>query len=214
MISGQRPHKGMYKNMFLTGAIFNRIFVAGTLTVALLFSSICQADDWNVEKLMQTLAQAKPSRATFIEKKHISLLDKPVESSGALFFTAPDYLEKRTLKPKPESLIVEGDRLLIERGSKTYYFQVQSHPELAIFINSIRGTLAGDLVSLKRNFTLHLDGTAEKWMLQLSPTSEKIKAQLQHIRIAGRNDQVRSIEVSQADGDHSTMTITPSDAKK
>lgn len=200
--------------MSLASLILNRIFVAGTLTVALLFSAICQAEDWNVEQLMQTLAQAKPSRATFIEKKHISLLDKPVESSGELFFTAPDYLAKRTLKPKPESLIVEGDRLLIERGSKTYYFQVQSHPELAIFINSIRGTLAGDIVSLQRNFSLQLDGTAEKWTLQLSPTHEKIKAQLQHIRIAGRNDQVRSIEVSQADGDHSTMTITPSDVKK
>ncbi|MEE9331579.1 MAG: LolA-related protein [Methylophilaceae bacterium] len=200
--------------MFLANVIFNRLFIVGGLALTLPFSSVCQAADWNVEILMQTLAQAKPSHATFIEKKHISLLDQPVESSGELFFTAPNYLEKRTLKPKPESLIVEGDRLLIERGSKTYYFQVQSHPELAVFINSIRNTLAGDLVSLERNFTLHLNGTAEKWMLQLSPTSEKIKAQLQHIRIAGLSNQVRSIEVSQTDGDYSYMTITPSDTRK
>lgn len=205
--------------MFHSSAIFNRILIprilsAGALALTLLLSAACQASDWNVEQLMQTLAQAKPSHASFVEKKHIAILDQPVESSGELFFTAPDYLEKRTLSPKAESLIVKGDRILIERGSKTYYFQVHAFPELAAFINSIRGTLAGDLPSLKRSFEIHLEGTAEKWTLQLSPTTKKMKAQLHHIRIAGLNNQVSSIEISQVDGDHSYMTITPLDKKQ
>ena len=67
---------------------------------------------WDLQQLMDSLAQNKSGRATFVETKRIAMLDKPVESSGELLFTAPDRLEKRTLKPKPESMIVDGDALL------------------------------------------------------------------------------------------------------
>lgn len=193
--------------MFTVSIFLKRAILPITYTLALLLSTTSQADTFTVEQLMQTLAQTKPSRATFIEKKQIALLDQPVESSGELFFTAPDYLEKRTLLPKPESLIVNGQKILIERGSKTYYFTLQNLPELAAFINSIRGTLAGDLKSLKRDFQLHLAGSTDKWSLQLIPTNEKMKTLLQHIRIAGFNNQIQNIEILQTDGDSAVMTI-------
>ena len=183
--------------------------MTSAFTLALLFSTISQAGTFTIEQLMQTLAETKPSRATFTEKKQIALLDQPVESSGELFFTAPDYLEKRTLLPKPETLIVNGQKILIERGSKTYYFTLQNLPELAAFINSIRGTLAGDLKSLKRDFQLHLEGGTDKWSLQLTPTNEKMKTLLRHIRIAGFNNQIQNIEILQTDGDSAVMSIKP-----
>jgi hypothetical protein len=99
--------------------------------------------------------------ARFVEKKSIAILDKPVESSGELFYTAPDYLEKRTIKPKPESMILDRDTLLIERGRQKHALQLQDYPELAAFIDSIRGTLAGDRKALNA-LRMSLDGTAER----------------------------------------------------
>ena len=162
---------------------------------------------WDVQQLMDTLAQNKSGRATFVEIKHIALLDKPVESSGELLFTAPDRLEKRTLKPKAESMVVHGDELLIERGRQKYQLRLQAYPELAAFIDSIRGTLAGDRKALERNYRLSLEGTAERWTLQLLPVDEKMLAVIKNIRIAGARDQVRSIDIAQADGDSSQMAI-------
>ncbi len=162
---------------------------------------------WDLQQLMDTLAQNKSGRATFIEKKNIALLDKPVESSGDLLFTAPDRLEKRTLKPRPESMIVNGGELYVERGRQRIRLQLQSYPEIAAFIDSIRGTLAGDRKSLERNYTLALEGTAERWTLLLIPLNEKMRSVVQRIRIAGAGDEVRSVEITQADGDSSVMTI-------
>jgi hypothetical protein len=184
------------------------------ITIVLFTSTLCHADDWTIEQLMQTLAQAKPNHANFVEKKFISILDKPVESSGELFFTAPDHLEKRTLLPKPESLIVTGNKLTVERGSKKYNLALQSYPELAVFINSIRGTLAGDLVALKSHFQVALEGSAKQWTLHLFPIDKKMQSLLNQIRIVGLNHQVSSIEINQADGDSSLMTITPLDDTK
>lgn len=163
--------------------------------------------DWNINQLMRDLAQAHPDHASFVEKKSIAILDKAVESSGELFYSAPDHLEKRTLKPKPESMIVNSGDLLIERGHKKYHLKLQDYPELAAFINSIRGTLAGDLKALEHDYRLSLDGTAERWTLQLLPLDAKMQAVLQRIHIAGVRDQVRSIEITQTDGDSSLMTI-------
>ncbi|MGB4810858.1 MAG: LolA-related protein [Methylophilaceae bacterium] len=168
---------------------------------------LSHATEWNLAQLMHDLEQARPNHARFVEKKSIAMLDKAVESSGELFFSAPDHLEKRTLKPKPESMIVDGGKLVIERGSKKYRLQLQDYPELAAFINSIRGTLAGDILALERNYLLSLEGNAEHWVLHLVPTDKKMLAVLKRIHIAGEHDQVRSIEVTQSDGDSALMTI-------
>lgn len=162
---------------------------------------------WDIDQLMRGLAQIRSGHARFVEKKTIAILDKPVESSGELFYTAPDYLEKRTIKPKPESMILDRGTLVIERGRQKHGLQLQDYPELAAFIDSIRGTLAGDRKALERNYRLSLDGTAERWTLQLLPVDEKMQAVIKRIRVAGSLDTVRSIEITQADGDSSLMLI-------
>ena len=167
---------------------------------------------WDLQQLMDALAQNKSGRATFVETKHIAMLDRPVVSSGELLYTAPDRLEKRTLKPKPESMIVEGGELTIERGGRTYRVQLGAQPQLAAFIDSIRGTLAGDRKALERNYRLGLEGTPQDWVLRLVPVDEKMQAVIKQIRIAGAQDQVKSIEITQADGDSSVMLIDKSTA--
>lgn len=173
----------------------------------MLLPAISHAANWDIDQLMQGLAQIRTGQASFVEKKTIAMLDRPVESSGELFYRAPDHLEKRTLKPKPESMIVDGGKLVIERGQKKYRLQLEDYPELAAFIDSIRGTLAGDRKALERNYRLSLDGTAEHWTLQLVPIDEKMQAVVKRIQIAGVRDAVRSMEITQADGDSSQMLI-------
>jgi len=180
---------------------------AWTLGLTLAALSTAAHAAWDVQQLMDSLAQNKSGHATFVEKKYIAMLDRPVESSGELLYTAPDGLEKRTLKPKPESTVVNGNELFIERGRQKHHLQLQAYPELAAFIDSIRGTLAGDRKALERNYRLSLEGTAERWTLQLLPLDEKMQAVIQRIAIAGMRDQVRSIEITQADGDRSLMNI-------
>lgn len=175
--------------------------------VLMLASLAAQAADWDIDRLMRGLAQTRTDHARFTEKKYIAILDKPVESSGELFYTAPDRLEKRTIKPKPETMILNHGTLVIERGRQQHRLQLQDYPELEAFIGSIRGTLAGDRSALERNYRLILDGTVERWTLQLLPVDEKMQAVVTRIRIEGMRYAVRSVEIIQADGDRSLMLI-------
>lgn len=192
-------------NIFLT-----RVF---GLSVLLWLPLSGHAASWGLDQLMNELAQTRYSHARFTEKKSIAMLDQPVESSGQLFYSAPDRLEKRTLKPRYETMLVEGGVLTIERGRKRYRLQLQDYPELAAFIDSIRGTLSGDRRALERNYRLSLDGSAAQWSLQLLPLQPKMLAVVQQIRVKGMRDQVRSIDILQADGDSALMLIEKPDAQ-
>jgi outer membrane lipoprotein-sorting protein len=173
----------------------------------LLIPSISQSADWDINQLMLRLAQTRSDHAHFVEKKTISILDKPAESSGELFYTAPDHLEKRTLKPGLESMIVDGGFLIIERGRQKHRLQLHAYPELSAFIDCIIGTLSGDRIALERSYRLVLEGSAEHWTLFLTPFDSKILAVVKHIHITGVQNTVRSIEIKQADGDSSLMII-------
>ncbi len=171
--------------------------------------SIAHADDWQLPDLMRLLAQNKADKATFIEKKYIGIIDRPVESSGELTFTAPDKLEKHTLKPKPELLLLEGDSLTIDQpGKRRYTFRLQEHPEISAFTESIRGTLAGDRSTLEKYYKLQMKGSVDEWQLVLIPTQASMIKVISSIRISGSNADVKSIVFSQSDGDRSEMFIT------
>lgn len=182
------------------------------LCVLIGLSTSSQAAAWGLDQMMGELAKTRYSHARFTEKKSIAILDQPVESSGELFYSAPDRLEKRTLKPRYETMLIEGGVLTIERRRKRYRLQLQDYPELAAFIDSIRGTLAGDRRALERNYRLSLDGSAAQWSLQLLPLQPKMLAVVQQIRVKGVRDQVRSIDILQTDGDSALMLIEKLDS--
>ncbi len=175
--------------------------------LALLASPLVQAAPLSIAQLMAGLAKHPQGAATFTEKKVIAILDRPVESSGELLFVAPARLEKRTLKPKPETLVLDGDTLTVERSRRKHVLQLRDYPEVAGMIESIRATLAGDRQALERIYQLALDGEHERWTLVLTPLDPKLAAVIARIRMEGSKDVVRSVEILQADGDRSLMTI-------
>lgn len=168
---------------------------------------------FGVDQLMSALAQRKSGRVLFTETKYLALLDKPVQSSGELRFTAPDHLEKRTLAPKPENLVLDGDMLTVERDGKRYTMPLQNYPEIAAFIESIRATLAGNRDALERYYKLGVEGRASRWTLTLTPADSRMAAAISQVRIEGRQDALDQVEIRQADGDRSVMKIRPAPSR-
>ena len=188
-------------------ARFSALLACAGLLLSLMGTPALAA--WDITQLMQGLAQNKSGRASFVEKKYIALLDKPVESSGELLYTAPDRLEKRTLKPRPESMLIESGTLTLERNKRRMTLRLQDYPELVAFTESIRGTLSGDVAALRRVYNLDLEGSEERWTLTLRPVETKMLEVVQRIRIGGSRAEVKTIEIEQTDKDRSVMVIAP-----
>lgn len=168
---------------------------------------------FDVAQLMADLARHGGGRARFAETRYLALLDKPLIATGELTYTPPDRLEKRTLTPKPEILRLDKDMLSIERERQKLSINLANQPEALAFVDSIRGTLAGDRKALERSYALYLAGGRDKWTLTLLPSDPKIAALLQRITVSGSRDRIRSIEYLQADGDRSLLAIEPVEGK-
>ena len=166
---------------------------------------------WGATQLMQTLASVKSSQARFVERKYMAILTAPLESSGTLVYEAPSRLEKRTLKPRAEGMLLDHDRLVIDGSDGSHkVLGLQEYPVVWAFIESMRSTLAGDLATLERFYRVRVEGRAERWTLVLAPREERMRSSITEIRVLGATSKIASIEIYESGGDHSVMSITES----
>jgi hypothetical protein len=158
---------------------------------------------------MSSLAQRKHGEVAYREEDYLAILDRPVKSSGVLVYDAPDRLEKRTLKPKKESLVLQGDDLTAQRGRRIYHLQLSAYPQVAPLVAAIRDTLGGNEAALERVFKVDFTGTEDDWKLRLVPLDKDVARKVSTVEIAGARDEIRSVTISQVDGDRSVMTLGP-----
>jgi outer membrane lipoprotein-sorting protein len=167
------------------------------------------AASWGIGPLMRDLSGVKRSEARFTERKYLQVLKSPLVTSGTLSYEAPGHLEKRTLKPRPESLLVDGDRVFIESAARNEHreLRLQDYPVLQAFVESIRGTLGGDLAALERFYKVELEGDPERWRLVLTPRERQMKQVISLILIGGSRARIDTVEVQEARGDRSVMKV-------
>jgi outer membrane lipoprotein carrier protein LolA len=159
------------------------------------------------DEVMRLLAMRQHGRVEFVEQHFLAVLNHPIESSGEMRYDAPDHLEKRTLLPRPETLVLAGGELTMERGAHIHVLDLHRYPQIQPFVESIRATLAGDRAALERVFRIEFNGTVERWSLALTPLDRQLAKSVAQIQIDGMRDQLLRVEIRQADGDRSLMTL-------
>jgi hypothetical protein len=161
----------------------------------------------DLDEVMRLLAMRRHGKVEYVEQHFLAILDHPVESSGELRYDAPDHLEKRTLLPRPENLVLDGGALTIERGGHRRVVDLHRYPQILPFIESIRATLAGDRSALEQVFHLEFAGGVQRWLLTLTPLDHQLARAVKQVRIDGSRDQLLTVEIRQPDGDRSLMTL-------
>ena len=165
---------------------------------------------WNVEQLMESLAKNRQAEVRFEETAFSSLLTQPLKTQGILRFTPPTGLEKHITAPYDERYLVEGDTVRFESKAKgtNRTLSLHDYPALRAFIEAFRSTLANDVITLRRFYSVTLKGEPRRWVLMLRPLDKAVQELVESVRFSGEGDQVSSIEILAPDGDRSVMVIT------
>ncbi len=160
--------------------------------------------------LMARLAAVPERRARFEEEKHLAALSEPLRTTGRLLYWRPDRLERITDGPDSESVVVDGDRLVLTtRQEPPRVVDLSAQPELRALVDAVRGPLSGDLGALRRSFAVTASGTPADWRLLLRPTDPGAARLLAHVEVKGVGDAPREVVVQQADGDEDRLLIEP-----
>ncbi len=160
-----------------------------------------------LDQLMALLSQRQHGHVTFTEVHTSSILDRPLESYGEMYYDAPDRVEKRTVKPKPESMLLEKGQLTLERRHKQYHVALADYPQAIPYIEAIRATLSGDRAALERWFRVTYTDNDAHWILKLVPLEPKAAAEVTEVSIEGTLDEIATVTVQLANGDRSVTTL-------
>ena len=187
--------------LWLAGAVASCVGIA---------AHAAEPGSWDLKQLMRNLGKVQTAKGRFVERKYLAILNAPLEVSGTLLYVAPNRLEKHTLTPRPESLVLQADELTIEttQPNRRRKLQLAQYPMIQVFVESIRSTLAGDLAALNRFYEVALSGDQRSWRLLLKPSDPQMQELVSEIRISGSGDWIHAIEFLQPGGDRSVMSIT------
>jgi hypothetical protein len=185
-----------------------RRFVA-TAVIALAAAVVQAQGTGDLDRIMYALAAQPAATARFTETRTSALLREPIRSAGTLTHGAGGRLEKHTTTPRDERLVVEGGTVTYTRGDGARHtLRLADQPGVQALIEGLRGTLAGDLAALRRHYRVELEGNHDAWKLFLLPRDAQMAELVTDVRIAGSRGDVREVEIREASGDRSVLTLT------
>lgn len=197
----------------ISGMNLNRLlfFIAVTVTMIAIVSPVNAGGDWNLNALMTGLAVKKNAQVRFVEEKHFSFMEENLTSSGVLYYQYPDVLIREVLEPKKQRIVVKGMHLTLEQGGKKRSIDISDYPQIRIFVDTFRATLAGDMKTIQELFDVQLYGNRESWTLSFLPRDKELLDQVEKIILQGRGKRLWSIETKGKNGDYSVMHLNYDD---
>lgn len=163
----------------------------------------------DLAQLMAALSRVERSTVAFEETRHFSVLAVPVVRRGTLSYVRPDQLIMQVVTPFPETIEVVGSQVLVQTPDSRREWNIAGQPVALAWIEAIRASLAGDEATLARLFRIALSGTFAAWEMQLVPADARVAAALRAVTVRGRDAQLLSIEIVDAQGDRIVIALKP-----
>lgn len=180
----------------------------GLLLLLLIISPLTQAAEWGQSELMALLALSKGSEQHYTETKQLAFLDIAVVSKGRLSFSPPDKMVKQVEEPNPSRYEIDGSTITVTApGQAEQIIDMDNHPQLRLFIDTLKAVLSGDQKYLVKHYLMTLTGERSGWQLQLSPLDEEMAVIIESLIIVGQNQYIDQMVTREKSGDKTTLTF-------
>ena len=157
-------------------------------------------------EILQRVSAAVIPQLEFREVRTARLLKAPLVSRGRLRYQLGGRLERETLHPVAELVVIDGMQVKIERaGTTTELTLIAGTPQVAL-VQALRAVLGGQMKELDAVYRATAEGSLDRWTLQLEP--REASGVVRAIRLSGSDGLVGEIEVLERNGDKTVTTLT------
>lgn len=180
-------------------------------------AAIADGEAWDISDLMHRLSGTVHAKLVFRETRNSAFIVTDLITTGSIEYRRPDYIEKNTVSPIAEKIVIAGDYVSIEKvvhqkkGEDVVQirkYPVQSHPVLATAVASLRAMLGGNEALIRRDFEIELEGSRADWQLNLIPDNPEVLKYFDRITLHGSDARIRKIVSALASGDQSMLELT------
>lgn len=161
---------------------------------------------FSLAEVMGGMASTSGVIADFLEQKQIVLLEKPLTSSGKIYFVPPNRLVRFTLEPESSALIIDGGKLRFQQGDSEK-FDLSGNPMARVFIDNFIVLFNGDLPKLRELYHANFDADGENWTLILEPRRPPLRGLVKEITLRGDRKGIREMVMQGRDGDRTSTTL-------
>jgi chaperone LolA len=160
-----------------------------------------------LDRIRARRAAAPQVQADFEEEKTIHLMNKPISSSGHVWFAAPNKFRREVKGPSPSLTVSDGQQLWIyyPKFQSAERYSLGKHSPLDPGIAAL--TAALNLENVESSYHTTASKSENGYTLQLVPRHPSLKRLLRTFSIQMNNDlQVERTEMVQPNGDRITTT--------
>lgn len=159
---------------------------------------------------MARMAPQGPVAFRYWEERTMELLSEPWHGVGVLYAKPPDQLVKLQIEPARIIMSVNGDRMSYydARRGLRHSASLSSDIGTSSFIVTMQALMNGDLAQLQEKYAIQFHGMPDSWRVELVPKLNPSAMQPERVYMTGPNDGlVRRIEMQQADGERTVLTL-------
>jgi hypothetical protein len=175
-----------------------------------------RAERGDLEGLFALFAAQGERRKAFVERRHSVLFRNPPEARGSLYFKPPALLERDVVSPRRENVTIDAEtatlRTVGDDGKVTERkASLTTIPQLANLVVTIRATLAGDLATLRKAYSVAMTQPLPHWRIEMMPIAaidEKSGGGITQITMAGDRGEVERIEFAESSGDRTEILLS------
>ena len=154
--------------------------------------------------LQATLKVSAPFRATFTEKRFISVLTAPLESKGEIECLPGTGLIWRVLEPSPSTSVITPTNItIIDSEGERRTIADQANVSAALL-----SLMSGNIERASKDFSLSTSEKGREWSITLTPRDSLVGEVIQKIVVSG-TQQPTIMSVVHANGDRIDTTFSP-----
>ena len=156
-----------------------------------------------LDRIREKRAGAPQVQADFEEKKEVHLMNKPINSSGKVWFAAPNKFRREVKGNSPSVTVSDGQQLWIyyPKFQSAEHYSLGKRSPLDAGIAAL--TAALNLTNVENSYHISASKLENGFELQLAPRNPSLKRLLQTFNIQlNANLQVERTEMVQPKGDH------------
>ena len=160
-------------------------------------------------RIREKRAAAPQVQADFQEEKNVKMLNKPIVSSGKIWFQSPNKFRREAKGNSPSITVSDGQQLWIyyPKFHSAEHYSLGKHSPLDPGISAITASL--NLENVEATYHISATKEADGYQLQLLPRNPSLKRFLQTFTIRMNNElQVVRTEMVQPNGDRILTTYS------
>lgn len=172
-----------------------------TLFLSLLSLPAISAEPDTLAQISAQMEQHPVVRAEFVQSKQMSVLKRPLVTSGHLVFSRRHGVLWQIEQPYRMSYVLGEERIIEIAADGTRRERgLRDVPGLAEVGRVVRAMLGTNTVVLRELFEVSVQGSPEKWNIDLKPRQSQVAQFISGLHLAGGRF-VESIRIGETSGD-------------